>query len=289
MRQFIALSLGVIALALAGCRREDTTPEEAVAAIRQQSVEFTAIIDSYAVKSAGTAFDDGDAIGVFAPDNFGRRNVKGIISGIAVALDEPINWEPVSKAVFVSYFPYDPNVSGTAYSFSVRTDQVSAEAFKQSDLRAAVTMAPHGQRVDFTFRHCLSKLTVLASCEDAGETVTGVTIGRMHIEVQADLEALAVTLGGNEAEVKAGHHGGEGFEAILVPQTLSDLPITVTTSSGRSITFHPAEPLVLESGYAYSATLSVPKDENKPDPLTFTFTLVDWEDVSGNIDFSETN
>ena len=101
MKPIIALSLGVLALALLSCRREDTTPEEAVAAMRQP-VEFTASMNGYAVKATEVSFEDGDAIGIFALEPFDEYNLRGTVTGSSVTLSTPLIWEPVRKAVFRS-------------------------------------------------------------------------------------------------------------------------------------------------------------------------------------------
>lgn len=285
MRRIITLSLGIVALVLVGCRREDTTPEEAVAAMRQPVV-FTASMDAYAVKATEASFEEGDVIGIFALEPFDEYNLRGTVSGSTVTLAQPLTWEPVRKAVFLAYYPYDDYLLGTSYSFSVRTDQTATGEYRRSDLRAAAAVTDRGETVKLAFRHILSKLTVKVVCEDTQEQATAVTIGKSIIEVRADLSNLTVELGSNQAEIEAGSNGSNGFDAILVPQTLSDLAISVSTNKGRTLTFHPAEPLRFDSGYAYVAAVTVPKeDTGEGAALTFTYSLTEWEDA--NVDFSE--
>lgn len=287
MRHIIALSLGVLALALVSCRREDTTPEEARDAM-QQPVVFTASLGGYAVKSADASFGEGDAIGIFALEPFNKANLRGTVSGTSVTLETPLKWKPVRQAVFLAYYPYDSAQAGETGTFTVRTDQLSDANYRQSDFRGAATTAVHGKPVSLEFGHLLSKLTVQATCADPAETVTAVTIGKSVIEVKFDISAPSVTLGSNQAEISAGRHGGTGFEAILVPQSLSDLELRVTTSRGRSLVFHPAEPLQFDSGYAYVATVSVPKEDVPVgNTLTFSYTLTEWEDDGGSVSFTE--
>ena len=285
MKRIIALSLGaLVVLASASCRREATTPEEARETLRAP-VTVTASMDGYQVKATDVSFEDGDAIGVFALDPFDRINVRGTVTGSTVNLATPFNWELVSNAVFLGCYPYDANLTGVNWTFSVRTDQRTFDEYKQSDLRSAKTLADHGSTVNLVFQHRLSKLTVNAVCEDKTDEVTAVTLGDLVIEAQVDLAAPSVEARTNRSDIKAGKatsaNGNTGFVAILVPQTLTKLPLTVTTKSGQTLTFQPASPLQFEEGYAYKAEVIVPKSDTPSEPLTFTYSVTDWEDEDG--------
>ncbi|MDT3366483.1 MAG: fimbrillin family protein, partial [Bacteroidota bacterium] len=263
MKKIIALSLGaLVVLASASCRRESTTPEEAREALRAP-VTVTASMDGYQVKATDVSFEDGDAIGVFALDPFDRINVRGTVTGSSVNLATPFNWELVNRALFLGCYPYDANLKSVNWTFSVRTDQRSYEEYNKSDLRSAKTLTDHGSTVNLVFQHRLSKLTVNAVCEDKSDEVTAVTLGDLVIEAKVDLAAPSVETGTNRADIKAGKatsaNGNTGFVAILVPQELTKLPLTVSTKSGQTLTFQPASPLKFEEGYAYKAEVTVPK------------------------------
>ena len=61
MRKIIvAISLGIIALGLCSCRRDETTPAEVKEDLQQREVVFTASGKDYAVKSSDSGFDGGD-------------------------------------------------------------------------------------------------------------------------------------------------------------------------------------------------------------------------------------
>lgn len=292
MKKIIALSLGALVVLLsASCRRESTTPEEAREALRAP-VTVTASMDGYQVKATDVSFEDGDAIGVFALDPFDRINVRGTVTGSSVNLATPFNWELVNRAVFLGCYPYDANLKSVNWTFSVRTDQRSYEDYKSSDLRSAKTLTDHASTVKLLFQHRLSKLTVHAVCEDKSDEVTAVTLGDLVIEAKVDLAAPSVEAGTNRAAIKAGKatsgNGNTGFVAILVPQELTSLPLTVTTKSGQTLTFQPASPLSFEEGYAYKTEVTVPKGETPPEPLTFTYSVTEWED-GGGMTFTETD
>lgn len=297
MKRIIALTLGAaMLLPLVSCRRDSMTPEEAKAALRQP-VTFTASIDNYEqVKATDTSFEDGDAIGLYAPDPFNLVNVRAIVKGSAVKPLMPFEWELVHTAVFIAYYPYDPSYKDEPKkSFSVQSDQRTYEAYKASDLRGAVALGKNGETVELPFRHMLSKLTVMVRCEDSSEQVTAVTLGGVATSVTADFSDATVETSGGRGDLLAGKavagNGNEGFVAILVPQQLSELPLLVSTNKGQTLVFQPDQPLSFESGHAYvTSTLTVPKQDGPgpgPGPgkeLTFTVSITDWAD-GGSMDF----
>jgi hypothetical protein len=272
------------------CRRDDVSPEEARDALKQD-VSFTASMDGYQVKATDISFQDGDAVGIYGLEPIDAVNVKATVQGEALVPVSPIRWELVRSAVFIAYYPYDAAYGDEPQmSFSVKADQRNYDAYLASDLRGAVAQGRNGETVALPFRHMLSKLTILARCEDSAEEVTGVTIGGVSTKVQANIPEMSVVTAGSSTNIMAGKavagNGNEGYVAILVPQTLKGLPLSVTTSKGQSLVFHPAEPLTFESGYAYTTSmLTVPKKE-KPEgkPLTFTVSITDWGD-GGSMDF----
>ncbi len=297
MKRIIALSLGaILLLPLVSCRRDSMTPEEAKAALRQP-VTFTASIDNYAqVKGADESFEEGDAIGLYAADPFNLVNVRAVVKGNYVKPLMPFEWEMVRTAVFVAYYPYDPSYKDESRkTFAVMSDQRTYEAYKASDLRAAVALGKNGETVELPFHHMLSKLTVLVHCEDSAEQVTSVILGGVATSVTADFAEAAVETAGGRGDLQAGKavagNGNEGYVAILVPQTLSELPIMVATNKGQTLVFQPDQPLSFESGHAYvTSTLTVPKQEGPgpgPGPgkeLTFSVSITDWAD-GGTMDF----
>ena len=286
MRRFIALSLGaLVVLASASCRREDTTPEEARDA-KRVPVTFTASMDGYQVKGADElSFEKGDAIGLFALEPFNKVNVQAdMVDNTRMALLSEVQWALVETAVFVGYYPYTAGLGTTEWTFSVRTDQTARENYRTSDLRGAVATAAFGETVALRFRHLLTKLTVNLTCEDATDEAVSVTLGNVVIEARADLNAAKAVAGTNAADIRAYKTGGNAFAAVFVPQTLTDLPLTVTTKKGQSAVFHLDSPKDFEEGYAYATSLTIPK--GAPTNLTFSVTLSDWGD-GGSMNFKD--
>ena len=291
MKRIIAISLGALLLLPAvSCRRDSMTPEEARAALRQE-VTFIATMDGYQqVKSTDVSFEDGDAIGIYALEPFDVVNMKAVVQGSSVKPVAPFEWELVRTAAFIAYYPFNVSYADNPQmSFSVRNDQRTYEAYQASDLRGAVTIGKNGETVELPFKHMLSKLTVLVRCEDSAEQVTSVTLGGVATTVIADITVPSVETAGGRSDVKAckavAGNGGEGYVAILAPQSLNELPLIVTTSKGQSLVFEPEKPLSFESGYAYTtSTLTVPKQSAQGPKLTFSVSITDWGN-GGSMDF----
>ena len=250
-----------------------------------QPVKFSVAGSSFAVKAADASFDNGDLLGVFADSPIGKINVKATVSGSDLNPETEIKWADNQTAAssFAAYYPYDALVTGKTFTFNVKTDQSSAAGYFASDLRAAVTSASPNNTVNFSLKHILSKLSVIFAVEDATESVQEVEVNGAVTDLSVDLSVPKATAGASKAAIKAGPatsaNGGSGFVAILAPQTVQ-LSLVVKTSKGRSLDYVLEAPQILESGVAYKAELTVPKETTpaQPDAITFTVATVDWND-----------
>ena len=277
MKKFIAITLGALFLLPAvSCRREDISIEEARDA-KKQEVRFTASVQGYDVKAVDLSFVAGDAIGIFA---FDQVNVKANVSGATVTPVTPIKWELVRKADFVAYYPYDPSFKlDDKVSFTVKTDQRGADAFRNSDLKLAVAEGTNGETVALPFRHLLSKLDVVVRSADKSEKATAITLGPVATTISADLANETMDAPSGSYSVKA-FQDGDAFSAILVPQTLSSLPLTITTSRGRTVSLPVSTQVQLLSNKITTVTV----DLTTGPEATFSVSITDWAD-GGSMNF----
>ena len=280
MKKIVAFSLAVLSLAAVSCRRGELAPQRPT-----DAVQFSVAMNTFDVKATDNAFEAGDAVGIFAGAPMNAANVKGTISGTTLTPATEIKWaeNQTASTQFAAYLPYDAARSAATFNFAVKADQSAYADYQASDLLAsAVTAAPR-TTVAFAMKHQLTKLIVIPTCEDAAETVTGVTIQELVTEASVDLMAGTIAAGTAKGAVKAGAavagNGGQGFAAILVPQTVQ-LKLTVTTSAGRSVEYALADAKALASGKAYKAEITVKKAGVEPGPETpveFTISIIDWE------------
>lgn len=298
MKKLSILALVVIAAAASSCRAgmmREPEPDKPPVTV-PEAVEFTVQADGFQqVKATDAAFENGDELGIFAGSPISRNNVKAKVSGNSLIPDTQIKWaeNQTAGSSFAAYYPYDASITGTEFAFSIKKDQTSLEAYSASDLRASVVgEAKPGTTVAFSMKHILSKLTIALTAEDASEQVESVTINGSAIDASVNLASeLSVTAGTAKEALKAGKTAESGFVAVLVPQTVK-LTLDVVTSKGRNLAYTLEEPQKLESGFAYRADITIPK-ETAPVPaveVTFTITTEDWssggalEFVSGDVE-----
>ena len=277
MKKIFAITLGALFLLPAvSCRREDISIEEARDA-KKQEVRFTASVAGYEVKAYDFSFVTGDAIGIFA---FDQANVKANVSGATVAPVTPIKWELVRKADFVAYYPYDPSFKlDDKVSFTVKTDQRGADAFRNSDLKLAVAEGTNGETVALPFRHLLAKLDIVVRSADSSEKATAITFGPVATTVSANLATETIDAPSGSASVQA-FKDGDAFSAILVPQTLSSLPLTITTSRGRTVSL----PVNTQVQLLTNKITTITVDLTTGPEATFSVSITDWAD-GGSMNF----
>lgn len=280
MRKYIViLTLGILALGVCSCRRSQVTPDEVVMSMREDVV-FTASTAGYVTKASDASLEDGDTMGIFALEPLNYLNVKGTVSGTSVTPETPVKWQLDQTVTtrFVAYLPYEAQLAAVDYQFSVQADQSAYSGYQASDLRIAITDVRPGKAVDLVFNHALSKLIVDATCKDPSEEVTAVETAEVVVGAQVNLvDGSLPEVEAVKGTVKVGKavpaNGGEGFVAILPPQT-GLFPLKLTLSSGRTVDCTLEKPAVFEPGFAYKATILVPREEGK---VYFSLSIADWE------------
>ena len=286
MRKLIvAISLSIIALGFCSCRRDETTPAEVKEELQQREVVFTASGKDYAVKSTDGGFENGDVIGIFAPD-MEKYNVRATVSGINLTPDEIIRWEKdqTRNSEFYAYYPYDEGVDASTHAFSVAADQTGDEAFRAADLRTSHVSAKPLSTVAFVLGHRFSKITFAFTGVPAGETVTKVVLKDLYTKATVDIGTGAPGGLSEKADISAHKRQEASFEAVVIPQTY--LRTEVTTSKGRVLRYTTFTPFELDGGCAYQATLGVPESGEDTSVIGFSFSIVDWDD-GGEISYGE--
>lgn len=279
----------MLSLAAVSCRRGGVDSDRP-----KDHVNFTVSMDQYS-KATDAAFEAGDQVGIFALAPINAANVRGTVSGTTLTPDTDIMWVEgqTERTDFVAYMPYDATLATTTRNFTVQTDQTTYANYQASDLLASYVNVAAGSTVAFNLKHVLSKLIIMASCEDTEDAVKSIEIAPLAIDASADLKGAAVTAGTNKAAVKAGAaqagNGGQGFVAILVPQTVQ-LELTVATNKGRVVEYTLSAPTALASGKAYTAEIVVKKEvvPVPASPVEFTISITDWEN-GGNLTFIDKN
>lgn len=270
------------ALLLAGCAKEAP-----VAEVSEGTVRFTTNILTYAFKATDTAFENGDAVGVFAGAPINKQNVKGTVAGSALTFTAPIKWIEGDNGVveFLAYYPYTESAT-TSLAFTVNADQ-TGNGYTRSDLMIAKkSSAPTEDPVALEFRHSLSKVVFNIDNQIAGTTVTGVSIRNVAAGATIDLrEGTVSDLGAATATIKAQAASATQYQAILIPQSATPT-VTVSLSSGERYAFSLENAFAFKAGKKASATLTV-SEAAEGGAVTFSFSVLDWDEDTDELAFGD--
>ena len=159
--QYILFAAALGSLA-AAC---DSVKEEGTVAGKRE-VKFSAAIGSFTVKATDTAFEDGDAIGVYAEDPINVNNVRLTFTGGQITPDEPIYWgsnQLVEQTTrFYAYYPYNEEWSSRwLNSTMIPADQTTPEGYRSADLMISRALsAPADGAVKLNFIHAHAKMII---------------------------------------------------------------------------------------------------------------------------------
>lgn len=175
-------------------------------------------------------------------------------------------------------YPYQEslNASATTLGWTVSTTQTE-ETWLSEDLLWAKNDNQTSERVDITFTHALTKLTVNITgfgTEVAAEdqTISSVTIrgSKVGATVTHATQTWS-TPTGDAVDIAAlkidpayyigatANRYAASYDALLIPQT-AELTIVITLKNGKSYS-KTLDSQVFESGYAYTVTLEIGQDK----------------------------
>ncbi len=282
----------IIAIALwsvAACSKEEPAPAGAHSEIRiaaeigksESHPEAQSL-----TRASETAFEQGDEIGLRIEQNSmpGYRNARLTHNG-TLFTGERLTWnESAGDALLSACHPYVEGDDIPA-TFSVPQDQRSDEAFARADFLAAsrsVTVAEFAEPVMLQFRHVLSKVIINVT-DETGQNVDIVRItieGLKNIATIDYAERTAVADDAAAMPTVSGHKiENLRHEAILVPQTVEKMQITVSAKDGGYVKY--AKNVELKSGFRYKLNVTLKAGE-KQEEIQFKAEVEPWvEDEIG--------
>ena len=285
---FIALGCGLIVTA---CSNEDNVDN-----VNKGPVEarISANIESLATRAAGTAWTDGDAIGVTGTSGSQLYdNVQYVYSATTqpnftlASGESPIYFQNTDDVTFTAYYPYAESVSTTSASISKTISAADQSTTPDSE----TGFTPQSQidylygtgtggvgtngEVNFTFNHKMSQLVLNFIVGDdvnlndlANYTLQGLkmqgTFDTSDGEASADAEAQAADLTIN---AETGYYDATNHTStlILFPQAATSATLCVSLGGQTytaTLNFPTASAVQgLESGYSYTYNVTVSKDE----------------------------
>ena len=279
MKRYIQfLTIVLSAAALVACNEKETPLELAGG----KEIQFSASIGTFQVKATDTAFEKGDAIGLFADDPVSASNARLSWDGNALVPDTPLHWgvnQDVNQSVpFYAYYPYAAN-TGKQFKFSVPADQRAAAAYEAADLMLASTSAaPKDTDVRLNFSHKMARVIFYVESHFPNTEVTELTVSGPALDVDVDLTVPSLKTSGQASTINAalvGNESGAKAWAVILPaQTISEMIVSVKLSDG-SVYELPAVRFNGSEGRSFNATIIIDEALTQP---TFSATVTDWLD-----------
>ncbi len=276
------------ALALTSCKSNDDNSEW----LGSDGINFTSYIEGLTSRASGSAWDDGDRVGIFmtaGADEFANREYAASASGNLTPAGQALKWPEEGSASFLAYYPYTASLSGKTYAVDV-TDQTDPKKIDLLYSNNAANVA-NGETVNLAFKHQLSQIVINVEKDATIETTAGLAISISGMDTQAsfDLNDGTLTPGGNKGNIAMNVNAeGTQAEAIVIPAAdLSGAKMTFTLQ-GMSFDYSVTGTYEAGTKYTYKATLSILNGQ--PAVTMGTASIEDWKDQAGgdiNVDFEE--
>lgn len=274
------LSLFWLSLVLSCSSSED----ENIATVNKNAVSFTSSI----TRASSSAFDEGDAISVFA-----FKNASGFVSEsyaankkyvcgssrrfVASDAQSAIVYPPDGSALsFHAVYPYT-EFSGSSFIFEVENNQSLDGNYTQSDLMTAATVATTDLEPPLKFSHRLSNVVFNVSFDErpSGE----VRVVCKNVTTSASVDMITGTFQGTGEQnriVDTATNGTNSYKVIIPPQTISagTEVAMITTATGETYTWKMPETTEWKSGIQYTYDLHI----DKKGAVTFMFTITPWSE-----------
>lgn len=281
----IATAFGAV---LAGCTRaeEDVTPAN-------KEIKFSASVGTFQVKASDTAFEEGDAIGLFADDPVYVYNARLNFTGGALSPEEPVYWGDgqllEQPTYFYAYYPFNPEMDNRSGRFAVAEDQRTHEAFTGSDFMVArAQSSPADGAVQLNFVHAFTKIVFTIDNQTAdGGKVAALTLGNVRLDAEVEAGETYVWAywqeGGSVKAASVTNADGEPAWAVIIPPQDATPVILVEMEDGRQFTFNTESSVYFGQSKRYNATVVIDDTTVGAD---FTSGITDWID-NGDIAFGQ--
>ena len=281
------------ALALTGCKSNDDNSEW----LGSDGIMFTSYIEGLTSRASGSAWDDGDKVGIFmtaGADEFENRQYTASAAGALTPAGSALKWpEGVETADFLAYYPYTASLNGKLYAVDV-TNQDDPKAIDLLYSNNATGVA-NGNAVNLAFKHQLSQIVITVGKDETIASTSGlaITISGMNTKANFDLTDGSLTATDSKANIAMNvNEEGTLAEAIILPT--ADLNgATMTFTLGCMIFVWPitvqgGQGFEASTKYTYTATLSTVNGQ--PVVSMGNASIEDWDEQAGgdiNVDFEE--
>lgn len=233
------------------------------------------ISPNFTTRATDFGFEVNDRIGLFVVNYNGSSKGTLANSGNYVdnmgftyngtwTPDTPIYWKDDSThADFYLYYPYSQISSVTAHPFSVKADQSTEDAYKSSDMMVGKTenVAPTASATVIAVNHVMSRIIIQLA---AGNGFTAESLAKANISVKingvktastVNLATGAVTPTGTATSITPWLNNN-AYQALIVPQTVSEGNLISVTVDGREFNLNKAFTFEANKSHKFTVTLS---------------------------------
>lgn len=232
---------------MASCTSENGNEPESPEQPKEANVRFLASIKQIS-RATETAFENGDAISVFAVDPKVGMELKasGNYADNVKYTYQGTHFEAGSDAITISesnttglgyyaVYPYLLSASNK-FSFTVKANQSTHTNYTLSDLCTAYAPQTTDKSVNLEFSHRLSNVVVKFYGENLASQNIKVQLENVYTSCIADINANTYQATGSRNTVVMGEESSNAFQAIIVPQTVSaNEPFMTVTMNGETI------------------------------------------------------
>ncbi len=271
MKKYIAMA--AVAMMFAACTNDDMPEVPAVDSMTDTPVTLTVGVTDLSTRAG---HDEGElktgSMGFYMTTadtpsdnryNAENREVKYENDRWNVQGDMLLWRNETSTVNYIAYHPYDLNASNKIVTVIAPTNQDHANVVDFLYVNGATTGGDSRNGINLTMNHKMSKLLVtlragteLGTMPDFKEVI----IKGMKNQCEFDLAAgawknpVAAT-----ADIIMVQENNNNHEAIVIPQTLDEFVVEITTADDRKFRYSQKN-VALESGMVYTLNLIVGKD-----------------------------
>lgn len=274
---------------LAGCSMKEENNS-----VSRKEVRFAASVGSFDVKATDTAFEEGDAMGVYASNYLFLDNARLNYTGGKVVPETPVFWNPdmmvEDQEVFRAYYPYmeNPEFSDEYLFYAVGTDQSDEAVYKAADLMTAYTLgAPIDEAVRLNFVHRQSKVNIDVDVRVEGVEIAEVYVGNVTPYGWYIIENPNRWDWSHEvASIKAypfKNAAGKTLWSVILPPQYVNPALILKATDGKQYSYESGETLRFWPGMRYTAKAVL--DESSVS-TNFQAEISDWWDA-GEFEFGQ--
>ncbi len=286
-------SAAISTLALTGCQNI----EENSTWGNGNSPTFTSYIKGQkASKASGTAWADGDKVGIFMKstgvESFSTSisanaqyiaDAKGNLTAASAA--DAITYPETGNSDFVAYYPYSASTEGTTVAVNVQ-DQSDLTAIDLLYSNNASNQSTSAGTVNLGFSHKLSAITLNITADASIATTAGLTVTLSGVPVTANFNlddaSLTTTSTGNIA--LQANAAGTQATGIVIPTATAGATLVFTLGDlTKEVQLSAAGLAALAQGYSYAIPVAL-TGGSSAGTINVSFgqaTIADWTTQAG--------